>query len=176
MHKPYKYIISAAFFLAVSIKAVAIEIIPKSLDKSAVQLVGKAQFSVLFWDIYQSRLYTATGEYQGVNAPLIFEINYQRDIRKDELIERTIEQWQQLGLLASEYDAYISPLNTLWPDIKQGDTLALRLSNSNSLFYFNDQYLGKIDDPKFAKTFLNIWLSENTSQPRLRKELLGINE
>ncbi|MEI8646244.1 chalcone isomerase family protein [Pseudoalteromonas sp. Hal040] len=40
-------------------------------------------------------------------------------------------------------------------------------------FYFNDKELGQIDDKRFADNFLAIWLSADTSEPSLRKQLIG---
>lgn len=173
MFKPFKYTLGFIFYFSIHLNTLAIESTPQQLDKGAMQLVGKAQFSVLFWDIYESNLYTASGEFEGITPPLVFEINYQRNISKQELIERTREQWQELGLLITQYEHFISPLNSLWPDIKQGDTLAIKVAKDHSLFYFNNVYIGKIEDEKFAMIFLDIWLSKNTSQPKLRNQLLG---
>jgi len=142
--------------------------VPEKLNKSELILVGDAQFSVLFWDIYYSRLYTSSGKYQGVVPKLLFEIHYQR-----ELIDSTIEQWQHLQMPAQAYQAYIPLLTTLWPDIKEGDTLAFVVDQQSSQFYFNGDYLGLIDEQAFAETFLAIWLSPDTSQPKLRQQLIG---
>jgi hypothetical protein len=146
---------------------------PQTLTKTQLKLVGKAQFSVLFWDIYQSRLYTPSGVFDGVKPAVLFEITYQKDITSKDLIERTVEQWQHLAVAENEYKPYIKSLTTLWPDITAGDQLALSVGDNESYFYFNKKYIGKIDGQGFSALFLDIWLSPKTSQPKLRQQLLG---
>ena len=144
-------------------------------QRSALILIGQAKFSVLFWDIYNSKFYSSTGHYEVADAKqtLLFEITYLKDISQQELIERTVEQWQHLGLPAKKYQGYIQPLQEIWPDISKGDSLALLVSNQGNQFYFNNHYIGHVDDKEFSQHFLDIWLSRKTSQPKLRRSLLG---
>jgi hypothetical protein len=137
--------------------------------------VGSTKFSFLFWDIYHSTLYTKSGTYLAESEPaeLIFEIKYLKDITAEDLIERTIEQWQHLGFSESQYNDFIPLLSVMWPDISSGDTLALLVQDRQSIFYFNDVKIGVIAQQEFSKLFLDIWLSKRTSQPELRSELLG---
>lgn len=139
------------------------------------KIIGSAKFTVLFWDIYESQLLTTSGKFP-VNAKqekVLFEINYLRDIRAQELIERTIEQWQHIGLETKDYQHYVPQLARLWPDISRGDKLSLLIEGSRSSFYFNDQHIGDIVHDRFGQQFIDIWLSPNTSEPTLRRKLLG---
>ncbi|WP_286269400.1 chalcone isomerase family protein [Thalassotalea hakodatensis] len=146
--------------------------------KSELTQVGKATFSFMFWDIYESKLYTQNGSYSTTsNQPLLLDIHYLKDITRDDLLENTVEQWQYLGFTKEQYGKYLDTLRVLWPNIEKGDSLALLYANNQSHFYFNGELLGTIEDTKFAEVFLAIWLSEKTSQPALRKRLIGeINE
>jgi hypothetical protein len=129
----------------------------------------------LFWDIYTSQLFTTSGEYplRDNNDHLLFDINYLTGIESEDLIKRTIEQWQHLGILKDKYQVYLPMLKDMWPDIREGDNLSILIEQDRSVFYFNKQYLGVIDDAEFGEMFLAIWLSEKTSQPSLRSELLS---
>jgi hypothetical protein len=42
-------------------------------------------------------------------------------------------------------------------------------------FYFNGERTITITSVEFARKYLNIWLSEKTSEPRLREKLLAGN-
>ncbi|WP_286235171.1 chalcone isomerase family protein [Thalassotalea sediminis] len=142
--------------------------------KSDLTQVGKATFSFLFWDIYHSKLYTNSGTYsEKENQTLLLEIQYLKDIARDDLLEKTVEQWQYLGFSIEQYGKYLDTLRVLWPNIEAGDSLSLLDDNQSSHFYFNGELLGTIEDTKFAEIFLAIWLSEKTSQPLLRKRLIG---
>ena len=147
------------------------------IDKSGFQAIGETTFTVLFWDIYKSKLLTTTGTYPVNNnkGQLIYEINYLADISSDDLIEKTEEQWQHIGLTKDHYQSFIPMLRGIWPDISKGDTLALLIKDGVSIFYYNDKKVGSINSPIFGPMFIDIWLAEKTSQPSLRHELLGRN-
>jgi len=68
----------------------------------------------------------------------------------------------------------IRKLLQIWPDIKKGESLTLITNEQGrSIFYHNDKKIGEINEPEFATDFLAIWLDKNTSEPELRKQLLG---
>lgn len=138
--------------------------------------IGKSTFSFMFWDLYNSTLLTTTGNYpvSFENEKLIFQIEYLMDIKKSDLIKKTIEQWQHIGLKKTQYSRYIKNLEKIWPNIIKGDSLSLLMQKNMSVFYYNDSYLGQINDPYFGQIFIDIWLSNKTSQPNLRAELLGV--
>ena len=144
-------------------------------ENAHFKLLGQAKFSVLFWDIYNSTLYTESGSYlhEVSTQSLIFEIEYLKDITKNDLLERTIEQWQHLRIPESQYSKFIPRLKVIWPDISSGDKLAMLVKNKQSVFFFNNLRIGQIEQKEFSKLFLDIWLSPRTSQIELRKQLLG---
>ncbi|MCI2285841.1 chalcone isomerase family protein [Colwellia sp. MSW7] len=150
-------------------------VLPDDFKQLNLKTVGKAKFSVLFWDIYNSTLYTKTGNYLYNNSPesLLFEIEYLKDITAEDLLERTIQQWEHLKVPELVYSKFLPALKTIWPDISSGDKLTLLVQNQQSVFYFNQMKVGQIEEVNFSKLFLDIWLSPNTSQTKLRKELLG---
>jgi hypothetical protein len=139
--------------------------------------VGETTFSFLFWDLYKSKLQTTSGKYplEHDNDNLLYQINYLADISSADLLMRTVEQWQHLGIEVERYQVYLPVLEKIWPDIEDGDTLSLHVNNNRSVFYFNNYFIGEIEQSEFSQLFLDIWLSENTSEPELRLELLGVN-
>ena len=105
--------------------------------------VGEAKLKVLFWDVYNSSLYSKTGEYQAEQFPQALKINYLRDIDAEDLIERTQDEWEELGLKQITFSQWIPLLTNIFPDIKKGDTLLLRVSeNQQSEFFFNGKTIG----------------------------------
>lgn len=101
------------------------------------------------------------------------EGKYLKDISSVELLERTVEQWQHIGVETEKYQDYLSLLQQIWPNINKGDTLSLIFDKRSSAFYYNQELIGIVDSPQFGQLFIDIWLAKNTSQPNLRKELLG---
>ncbi|MDF2178212.1 chalcone isomerase family protein [Aliiglaciecola sp. CAU 1673] len=141
---------------------------------SDLQLVGQAKLNVLFWEIYHSSLYSVDGEYQPGHYPIALRIQYLRDIDAQELVDATRDEWKKQGLSEDQFSSWLTTLATIWPDIQDGDVLLLRVDEQvHSHFYHNSKPVGEIDDPDFGPAFLNIWLSEKASYPKLRAQLIG---
>ena len=66
-------------------------------------------------------------------------------------------------------------LERVFPNVKTGDVIVGVLKpNQGAEFYHQSRLSGRIDDIDFARTFFAIWLDERTSEPELRKRLLGL--
>ena len=98
------------------------------------------------------------------------------DITNEDLLSRTVEQWQHLAVDKTLYQPYEAPLLSIWPNITEGDKLLLWNKQGRSEFYYNNRFVGAIEDAYFGELFLSIWLSEQTSQPDLRAQLLGLTK
>lgn len=139
-----------------------------------LQLVGEARLKVLFWSVYDSRLYSKTGDYIPDQRPLRFEIEYLRNIDASDLVLQTEMEWEQQGMDHPRKTQWLQALQKLWPDVTENDILTLDVDvQGHSTFYSNDEWLGQIDDPDFGAHFLDIWLSPATSRPELREALIG---
>lgn len=140
-------------------------------------LVGEAKLEVLFWSIYRSRLYCPEGVYEPGVRPLRLEIDYLRNIRSEDLVKRTAEEWDQLGVTDPARERWLATLRDLWPDVETNDVLAVELDgDGHATFFHNDQRLGTVEDPAFGQRFVDIWLSPDTSRPKLRLALTGGRE
>lgn len=155
-----------------------LERLPNDFRQLEFKEVGRAKFSVLFWDIYDSALYTKSGSYlhQDSVESLLFKIDYLKGITTADLLERTIQQWQHLKVPESTYAPYLSTLKAIWPNISAGDSLTMLVDNGRSVFYFNNEKVGVIHQQEFSRLFLDIWLSPDTSQAQLRAQLLEGNK
>ena len=139
-----------------------------------LKMVGQGEMSWLFIDLYQASFYSQTGKYQEWVYPQALKIVYQRDIEKDDLVSATEKEWQKLSLDGREYQQWLKALTQLWPDIKKGDALVFMVeADGRGFFYHNNQLLGGINNNDFSGAFLSIWLSKNSSEPALRKQLIG---
>ncbi|TDF38693.1 hypothetical protein EYS14_13325 [Alteromonadaceae bacterium M269] len=139
-----------------------------------LNIIGQAKLKVLFWDIYESYLYTDKQEYRPDVYPVALRIRYLRDISKDDLLERTDKEWKDLGLSKEQRQQGLALVENVWPDISKGDELLIKVDeNQESTFYFNQKSIAHIKDKSFGPQFLDIWLSENCSRPELRNQLIG---
>ncbi len=151
------------FPLAVAANPVA------NLDK-----VGSAKLKVLLWNIYESALYSPNGDFAGIEPGLALEIEYKRNISKTAFIDYTREEWQKQSLYSSDSEQWLSSLRQIFPSVRKGDRLVLKVTDSlTSEFYFNDEFIGAVANANFTHEFLAIWLSEQSSYPDLRNQLIG---
>ncbi|MDB4543017.1 chalcone isomerase family protein [bacterium] len=141
---------------------------------TALKKVGEAQLKVLFWKVYNSRLFSADGSYLDGQRPIKLEIEYLRDIEADQLVQRTAAEWQSQGVAHPHQDKWLQSLSALWPDVSKNDVIALQLDRDDrSSFFINGTFLGYVEDPAFGQSFIDIWLSPKTSRPELRRMLIG---
>ena len=151
----------------------------KALELSQLNKIGKSRMSFLFLDIYDIELHSKNIIWQQNSFPQALKITYLRDIAKKDLIKATKEQWQHLQLNQAKQDIWLKQLNTIWPEIKKGNGLTIIVdSDQKSRFFFSskevtNQLIGEITDPNFGPAFLAIWLSKNTSEPKMRSRLIG---
>jgi hypothetical protein len=150
--------------------------LPATAADNALVKVGEAKLKVLFWDVYNSTLYSDNGRYREGQLPLRLDIQYLLDIESDALVERTAYEWDALGLQHENREEWLSSLSGLWPDVSKNDVLTMELhSDKRTTFYRNGELLGTIDDTAFGKSFIDIWLSPDTTRPELRAALIGGN-
>ena len=99
---------------------------------------------------------------------------YLRSINKKDLIDATVEQWKKINFSHPNIESWLIELEKMWPNVTNNSQLTLRLENDKSYFYHNDSFIGEINDTDFGPAFISIWLSEKTTRPDLRKQLLGL--
>lgn len=136
--------------------------------------VGEARLEVLFWDIYDSELYSQTGEFSEGDLPLALNIRYLRKFKASSLVDKAEEEWLKLGYSSEQTKHWLTFIDGLWPDVSKGDELLLTIDNNGvSQFFYNGEPLGTVDDTSFGQGFIAIWLDKNSSYPKLRNSLIG---
>ena len=136
--------------------------------------IGEAKLSILFWDIYEARLFNDTGVFIGVTPPLQLQLTYLIDIEGDELANETKKQWQKMGIYKESDEQWLGELKLIFPDISENDTLTFtfELDNGASLT-FNNVLIHQFEPSPQVGKFLAIWLSEKSTHPKVRDKLVG---
>jgi hypothetical protein len=143
-------------------------------ETTELEKVGEARLKFLLWSVYDSRLFTPSGDYREGDRPLKLEVTYLLDVKADALIDRTLTEWEAMGRAHPRQAEWAEKLASIWVDIKANDTLSLELDRDNrATFRRNGELLGQIDDPEFGQEFVDIWLSPDCTRPELRMALLG---
>jgi len=135
-------------------------------------LIGKADFSFLFWDVYKIELYA---EDKSLENELALKLIYKRKLYGEKIAERSIDEIKKQNCGDEKnYSTWLNRMKSIFPDVKKGDYLVGHKEKSGiTTFYKNKKALGKFEDKNLSKCFFDIWLSPKTSEPELRKELLG---
>lgn len=146
---------------------------PLKEREPAFMLLGS---STLHWfgiHVYDIALYTEGKPYE-TNTTAVLSLRYAISIKHKRLQETTLQEWKRLGQGTPEQrEGWIKQLDTLWPDIKSGESLsAFRQQNGPTAFYFGNRLLGEVADAAFGPAFFAIWLDEGCSYPKVRKGLL----
>lgn len=141
------------------------------------KIVGKAAFSVVFWDVYDATLYAPEGVLRA-DAPFALSLEYKRKFSGKDIAERSVKEMRGQGFTnAKKLTAWQKEMESIFPDVKAGTMLtAIFYPDAATAFYQNknNQPIGTVEDAEFTRQFSAIWLSEKTSEPEMRKKLLGL--
>jgi len=148
---------------------VAKEFVPKA------DIVGQVRMKYMMLNIYDATLYAPSGQWS-FSQPFALELHYLISLKGSAIAKRSIDEMQNLGLHDSDtQQKYYDQMAKIFPNVQSGDVITgLCDKNGHSIFYLNNKKIGQIDDPDFSKYFFGIWLNEKTSEPKLRRQLLGM--
>ncbi len=167
-------LILCALILASTPKSIwASELIQKSIGNASI--VGEGKLSVAFWDVYNATLHAPGGEWNS-SRPFALSIKYFRDIRGKDIADRSVQEMRMQGFNDEvRLAAWNAQMKSIFPDVKNGSILsAIFIPGKQTTFYNGNQPIGVIKGDEFSRRFFDIWLSEKTSEPELRKQLLGL--
>lgn len=149
--------------------------IPAKSPWQEMNVVGEAKLRVALWDIYSATLF-AENEAFDENAPFVLKLTYLRSVKEQRLLKETSKQWRHLGLEKSQTSDWIQQLENIWRDVDESEVITLFVDDQQyAHFYINNDYAGSIKDKEFSRYFSGIWLSPDTSRPKMRKRLLGVS-
>ena len=136
--------------------------------------VGRSSLRVMVFKVFDSALFTQSGEWQNPTNSFRYELTYARTIAGAVLASQTTKEWEHLGFTDERQSGWVEYLEAIWPDVSKGDTITFDVDAVGvSRFYLNGEWLGAVEDPDFAPMFIAIWLSPETSRPAHREGLLA---
>jgi len=142
---------------------------------SNYKLVGEVNYSHLFWDLYDAKLFSETGDFEENKFALV--LKYNTKISRKSVVKETINQLKkQKEYTEEELDELRTLLKNTFKDIKVDDTFIGIRENNTAYFYFKNEKILETKDLEFINLFFNIWLREDSSNPAFTKKLLGQNK
>ncbi len=145
-------------------------IISKYLGKKF--LIGSANYSFLFWNIYDAELYSTSNKFNSNKLAII--LKYNRSIEKETLVKETINDIkEQKNISKEQEEKWKSLLESIYVDTKTNKKFIAIKINNKSIFYYNNKKLHESFDEEFNQLFFDIWLRSNSKNPDFTKTLLG---
>jgi hypothetical protein len=154
--------------------------VPPSAQVSSVlegaTWVGSSRLRFFGLDVYDANLWTAPDFKSSAfeQYPLVLELTYLRGLSGNSIAERSLKEMRRNAVLQPEQETrWLVAMQQIFPDVRSGDKLVgLHTPGTGARFWLNGQARGAIDDTDFSRLFFGIWLSPNTSEPKLRAALL----
>ena len=142
-----------------------------------VRIRGGGELTFLGLSIYDARLFrevSARGEVT-TDEPFALQLIYKRKLYGALIAARSVEEMSKLDYGSDEQRSqWGQQLKQILPDVDAGDSLTgINLPRRGVRFYRNGKLIGVIDDGDFARAFFAIWLDPRTSEPLLRRQLMG---
>ena len=143
----------------------------------AAILQGRGLLRFFGLAVYEARLWAAAGfESERYPAqPFALELRYARALAGPAIAERSIAEMRRSGDIDEEQARrWQQAMTRAFPDVVAGDRLTgLSQPDGSTRFFLNGQPTSSLVDAAFTRRFFGIWLAPTTSEPSLRRQLIG---
>jgi hypothetical protein len=143
-------------------------------DFQSPKLIGEGTLKVLMWEVYDLRLLT-DGTPFSWNNKFILEFDYSRELKKESVIDASLKEFKlQPNVSDKDIKAWEVYLEQVIQSVQKGTKASVMwVPDGQIIFHYEGSKPTTIKNEKFARAFLNIWLGEKTSRPKLRNKLLN---
>jgi hypothetical protein len=142
-----------------------------------LRAAGSGTYRYWGFEVYQASLWVEPGFDPGVMARQRYalELQYLRAFKGRDIAQRSLDEMRGIGSYSeAQARTWLAAMQSAFPDVAAGDRLVgVHLPGRGAQFFHNGRLTVEIGDPEFARLFFGIWLSEQTSAPRLRAALFG---
>lgn len=170
-----KFFLKTLLLLFLSQEVFATEI-PQAVSKNFKNyfLIGSSSLNFIGLKVYDIALWAEDKNFSYEKKFAIF-IRYNMNFSKEELAQRSIEEIERLHVLSEEERKdYLEQLRKIFNSVKKGDEKVAIFSPTQGVeMFYNNNLSGKITNPRLARLFVDIWLDEKGSYPKVTKEILG---
>ena len=144
---------------------------------SGLRLLGRGTMRYFGLLVYEARLWADSGfspaRYD--SHAFALELQYARKLEGTAIAQRSIVEMQRVGNIdEGQARAWEAALARAFPDVAPGDRLTgVHVPGEVTRFFHNGRPTSAVADPAFARAFFGIWLAATTSEPGLRRQLIG---
>ena len=144
---------------------------------NSYNLIGKGRLTQFIWDIYDVYLFSSDKSFSRANS-LVLSFEYRRDIPKEKIIKSTLEEMEKQNVVDTttllQWGEFLQ--RCIQTSQKGSKPYIQWLPSGNVTFFYENVESCSINDRLFSTSFIDIWLGENTSRPKLRRALLGVDK
>ena len=141
------------------------------------RLLGSGRLTFLLMHIYDARLWAPEplAPERAVQAPVALELEYARKLVGKLIAERSLEEMKRVpGMADEQAQRWLAWMVQTFPDVAAGDRITgVHRPGESARIFLNGTLRGELKDADFARRFFAIWLGPQTSEPKLREQLLG---
>ncbi len=163
--------------LLLSALASQAQTLPELITRDLMGLAMRGEATLRFFGlkVYDVRLWTQMKPFTH-GDPFAIELVYDLNLNGKDIAERSVKEMRLQGCEdEAKLKRWGEEMARIFPDIKKGDTLiGVSIPGKEARFYNREKLIAAVPDPEFAKAFFDIWLSEKSSEPKLRLKLLGV--
>ncbi len=140
-------------------------------------LIGESDLKYFGLKVYRAELWCEKTQFS-YEQKFAIHLTYNMNFAKEDLARRSIEEIEKIHALSDlEKKNYYQQLLQIFANVKKGDEKVALFSPKKGVeMYYNNKLIGKINDLKLARLFVDIWLDERGSFPQVTKKLLGKND
>ncbi len=179
-------ILCCALLIAASqtVPARAADAHPAGAPPTVVSAIPQARLlgqAVLRWfglRIYEARLWagmTGLDPARYEQAAFALDLLYARALEGAAIAQASHKEIARMGFGSPDQRAgWLDAMARIFPDVRPGDRITgVNRPERGVAFFRNDQPIGAIEEPGFARAFFAIWLDHRTQAPEVRAALLG---
>ncbi|NDD11661.1 MAG: hypothetical protein EB072_03210 [Betaproteobacteria bacterium] len=146
---------------------------------SVTRKLGTARMTYWGFNVYDAELWVDSSfrAQEWRRWPFVLELRYLRAFKGQDIARRSIDEMRRQRSFSEELaQRWLDDMTLAFGDIQAGDRLSgVYLPDKSIRFYANGVFKREIADPEFARLFMGIWLSDLTSEPKMRQALLGLD-
>ena len=149
-------------------------------DLSSYQYKSRylAEYSIFKIDVQYIGLHVSK-KYQNANEIIqdssnkVLKVEYLRELSKSTLKKAWGVSYEAvLGENNQKYKDQIKKIKSFTRDVDEGDIVYVVFSKDGLRYFLNDNMLGEINDPEFAKVTLSIWIGESPVDDDMKEGIL----
>jgi hypothetical protein len=136
--------------------------------------VGQGRLNILMMPILDVSLFAPDAIWRP-DAPYALQVRFLRSLKSHKMVGHALDEMRHIGFGGDpRLMRWGQSLETIFPDVFKGNVLTgVRDEKGGTRFYLETQPIGHIADTVFTDAFFGICLSPRTSQPQLRRDVLG---